>query len=54
MYIYPFKAVLSDATLAITSIRSRYIKNDIDAIVPKWTTTGKRTHGKILPKDTVQ
>ena len=43
MHIYPFKTVLKDATLAITSIRSRHIKNDIDTIDAKWATTGKRT-----------
>ena len=46
MHIYPFKTALKDATLAITSIRSRHIKNDIDTIYAKRTTTGQKNSWK--------
>lgn len=50
LHEYPFRSVLKDATLTISSIRSRFIRNDIVAIDVEWKTTGnKNPDGKSIP-----
>ena len=50
LHEYPFKSVLKDATLIVSSKRIRFIRNDILAIDVEWKTTGNKTpDGKSLP-----
>jgi uncharacterized protein (TIGR02246 family) len=50
LHEYPFNTVLKDATLTVTSVRSRAIREDILAIDVEWKTTGNKTpDGKSIP-----
>jgi uncharacterized protein (TIGR02246 family) len=50
LHEYPFNTILKDATLTVTSVRSRAIRDDILAIDVEWKTTGNKTpDGKSIP-----